>query len=233
MPDRSLRTHTTGERKGESSEKEVQRRTGATGQEEAGPGQNRAGSWARSLHMAPRPGSPTPTLAEHAARRNRTSLPSLFLPPAAPPPSGRAAIGQQSPRRAAPLARRRGPGRDTPTGFPMAGLGWTGWGREGDGMGRGGFPRPGPPGGREGPHAGDEETEGWGPAAWHAPGFPRPHAPGTSAPLPVPADLGGKESGKGDRVRGARAPLPPPHPITSARPPAPASYPETRSSRGW
>lgn len=86
--------------------------------------------------MAPRPGSPTPTLAEHAAPRNLTSLPSLFLPPAAPPPTGRAEIGQQSPRRAAPLASCRGPGRDTPTGFPMAGLGWTGWGGGGrDGAG--------------------------------------------------------------------------------------------------
>lgn len=86
--------------------------------------------------MAPRPGSPTPTLAEHAAPRNLTSLPSLFLPPAAPPPSGRAAIGRQSPRRAAPLARCRGPGRDTPTGFPTEGLGWTGGGGGGrDGAG--------------------------------------------------------------------------------------------------
>lgn len=85
--------------------------------------------------MAPRPGSPTPTLAEHAAPRNLTSLPSLFLPPAAPPPSGRAAIGRQSPRRAAPLASCRGPGRDTPTGFPMAGLGWTGVGGRGTGWG--------------------------------------------------------------------------------------------------
>lgn len=160
--------------------------------------------------MAPRPGSPTPTLAEHAARCNLTSFPSLFLPPAAPPPSGRATIGQQSPRRAASLASCRGPGRDTPTGFPMAGLGWTGWG-EGDGMGRGGFPRPGPPGGREGPHAGDRETAGWGSAGWHAPGSPRPHAPGTSAPLPVPADLGGRKVGKGTGSEGPGFPFPPPN----------------------
>lgn len=86
--------------------------------------------------MAPRPGSPTPTLAEHAARRNLTCLPfPPFLPPAAPPPSGREAIGQQSPRRAALLASCRGPGRDTPTGFPMAGLGWTGLGGRGTGWG--------------------------------------------------------------------------------------------------
>lgn len=89
-------------------------------------------------------------------------------------------------------------------------------------MGRGGFPRPGPPGGREGPHAGDGETAGWGTAGWHAPGSPRPHAPGTSAPLPVPADLGGKESGKGDRVRGARASPPPTQsPQFDPRPPRP------------
>lgn len=78
-------------------------------------------------------------------------------------------------------------------------------------MGRGGFPRPGPPGGREGPHAEDEETSGWGTVGWHAPGSPRPHAPGTSAPLPVPADLGGRKVGKGPGSEGPGFPLPPPN----------------------
>ena len=170
--------------------------------------------------MAPRPGSPTPTLAEHAARRNLTSPPSLFLPPAAPPPSGRAPIGRQSPRRAAPLARCRGPGRDTPTGFPMAGLGWTGGGG----------------GGRDG--------AGWVPEAWASGRAGRPARRGwgdgmgdrgvartrfsTAArsrnfcAASSSSRSGGKESGKRARVRGARVSPPPTQsPQPDPRPPRP------------
>lgn len=79
-------------------------------------------------------------------------------------------------------------------------------------MGRGGFPRPGPPGGREGLHTRDGETEGWGTTGWYVPGSPQPHALGTSALLPVPADLGGRKvgDGQGQRDQG----FPSPHPIT-------------------
>lgn len=180
--------------------------------------------------MAPRPGSPTPTLAEHAARRNLTSPPSLFLPPAAPPPSGRAPIGRQSPRRAAPLARCRGPGRDTPTGFPMAGLGWTGGGGRGTGWGGVGSRGLGL---REG---GKARTQGMGRRDGGPWGGTHQVLHGRTLQellrrfqfQPIWGE-GKWEKGQGQRGQG----FPSPHPITSARPPAPASYQETRSSRGW
>lgn len=161
--------------------------------------------------MAPRPGSPTPTLAEHAARRNLTCLPfPPFLPPAAPPPSGREAIGQQPPRRAAPLASCRGPGRDTPTGFPMAGLGWTGLGGRGTGWGGVGSRGLGL---REG---GKARKQRMGRRRNRGPRMARTKF-STAArsrnfcAASSSSRSGGKESGKGDRVRGTTASLPPPN----------------------
>lgn len=111
------------------------------------------------------------------------------------------------------IGQMPGPGRDTPTGFPMAGLGWTG----GEGTGWGGVGSRGL-GLREGGKArmqGMGRRRDGGRRGWYAPGSPRPHAPGTSAPLPVPADLGGRKVGKGTGSEGPGLPLPPSNHLSS------------------
>lgn len=75
-------------------------------------------------------------------------------------------------------------------------------------MGRGGFPRPGPPGGREGPHAGMGDggmgTAGGTHQVLHGRTLQELLRRFQFQPI------WGKESGKRDRVRGPKAPLPPP-----------------------
>lgn len=103
--------------------------------------------------MAPRPGSPTPTLAEHAAPCNLTSLPSLFLPPPHRRPQDVQRLAGHPPG-AARHWPGAGPGAGHTHRLPDGGVRLDRAGGKGDELGRGGFPRPGPPGGREGPHAG-------------------------------------------------------------------------------
>lgn len=103
--------------------------------------------------MAPRPGSPTPTLAEHAAPCNLTSLPSLFLPPPHRRPQDVQRLAGHPPG-AARHWPGTGPGAGHTHRLPDGGVRLDRAGGKGDELGRGGFPRPGPPGGREGPHAG-------------------------------------------------------------------------------
>lgn len=170
--------------------------------------------------MAPRPGSPTPTLAEHAAPRNLTSLPSLFLPPAAPPPSGRAAIGRQSPRRAAPLASCPGPGAGHTHRLPDGGVRLDGGGR---GTGWGGVGSRGL-GLREG---GKARTQGWvdggmGDGRVARTRFSTAARSKNFCAASSSSRSGGEGKWEGDRVRGARV-SPPPNrsPQPDPRPPRP------------
>lgn len=95
----------------------------------------------------------------------------------------------------------------------------VGGGGKGDEMGRGGFLRPGPPGGREGPHAGmGTRRDGARRGSTHQVLYGR-----TLQELLRRFQLqpiwGGGGMGRGSGVRGA---TPSPTAITSARPPAPS-----------
>jgi hypothetical protein len=127
------------------------------------------------------------------------------------------------------IGQTRGSGRDTPTGFPMAGLGWAGRGGRGTswgGVGSWGL------GLQEG---GKGRTQGWGRGGMGRGGAARTRF-STAArsrnfcAASSSSRSAGRDGGRGSGVRGA---TPSPTPVTSARPPGPESYPETRSSRGW